>query len=136
MQVLVDTPVWSLAFRKKSSNHQDDIIVQKLSALIDTGKAILIGSIRQELLSGIRDESTFETLRVIMSAFPDTTILTSDYERAAQFFNQCRANGIQGSHTDFLMASVCHRLKISLFTLDQDFKHYSKYIPLHLMKIT
>ena len=136
MQVLVDTPVWSLAFRKKSSNHQDDIIVQKLSALIDTGKALLIGSIRQELLSGIRDESTFETLRVIMSAFPDTTILTSDYERAAQFFNQCRANGIQGSHTDFLMASVCHRLKISLFTLDQDFKHYSKYIPLHLMKIT
>ena len=133
MKVLVDTSVWSLAFRKKLSTEQDNRIVQKLSELIDAGRVVIIGSIRQEILSGIRDDATFEKLRGAMSAFPDTAVLRSDYEQAARFLNQCRAKGIQGSHTDFLMVAVCYRLKLSLFTLDKDFNNFAKVIPIALL---
>ena len=42
----------------------------------------------------------------------------ADYALAGQFFNTCRANGVQGSNTDFLIcaASVNHDLPI--LTLD------------------
>ncbi len=133
MKVLVDTSVWSLAFRKKLSTEQDNRIVQKLSELIDAGQVVIIGSIRQEILSGIRDVETFEKLRVIMTAFPDTAVLRSDYEQAARFLNQCRAKDIQGSHTDFLMVAVCYRLNLSLFTLDKDFNNFTKVIPIALL---
>jgi hypothetical protein len=55
----------------------------------------IIGSVRQELLSGIKSERQFEELKYYLSAFPDLALDTADYEKAAEFFNLCRKNGIQ-----------------------------------------
>jgi predicted nucleic acid-binding protein len=59
-------------------------------------------------------------------------ITDEDYIQAARFFNICRKNGIQGSHIDFLICSVAHRLKAQIFTSDNDFVHYQKYVPIQL----
>ena len=93
MKVLVDTSVWSLALRRRSPAHPS---VDELRRLIVAGRAAIISPVRQELLSGIRGGSTFERLRDRLGAFPDELLTTADYERAAEFFNACRAKGLQG----------------------------------------
>jgi len=57
---------------------------------------------------------------------------TDHFEKAAEFFNICRRNGIQGSNTDFLICSVADRRNLEIFTLDKDFLDFQKYLPLKL----
>ena len=129
MKVLVDTSVWSLALRRRAPAHAS---VEELRRLIVAGRAAMVGPVRQELLSGIRDEAAFERLRERLGAFPDEPLTTPDYERAAEFFNACRAKGLQGSNTDFLLCAVAIRARMPLLTADNDFLRYATVLPLHL----
>lgn len=132
MKVIVDTSVWSLALRRDQEGSLAP--VQELLRLIHSHRVQLIGPIRQEILSGIRSESQFEKLRKHLESFPDFPILTKDYVAAAQFFNQCRSKGIQGSNTDFLICAVAVRNKFSIYTTDKDFELFSKYLQIALHK--
>ncbi|MDR0844308.1 MAG: PIN domain-containing protein [Tannerella sp.] len=132
MKILVDTSVWSLAFRRNKLPGKDDKVVNKLIDLIRESNIAIIGAVRQELLSGISEESVFENLKEKMSIFPDYVIQTSDYEMAAEYSNKCRKNGIQGSHTDFLICAVAVKNGWKIFTEDNDFLNYRKYIPIIL----
>jgi len=105
MKVLVDTPIWSLAFRKKTANI-DNITIKNLIELIQDRRIAIIGPVRQEILSGISDRNKFYEIKDKMSLFPDHLIKTDDYEFAAECSNECRKNGIQGSHTDFLICAM------------------------------
>ncbi|WP_407635910.1 PIN domain-containing protein [Sediminispirochaeta smaragdinae] len=58
-----------------------------------------------------------------------------DYEKAAEFSNICRKNGIQGSHIDFLICAVACRNNMSIFTTDKDLQRYHEYIQCSLYKI-
>lgn len=131
--VLVDTSVWSLAFRKKYPDSNDKKLIEYLTFLIRNRYAVMIGPIRQEILSGISDESTFRKLKEALKAFPDFEITTDDYEQAAAYYNICRSNGIQGSHIDYLICSVAHNNDFLIFTLDKDFENYRKYIGIELI---
>lgn len=131
--VLVDTSVWSLAFRKKHPDSNDKKLIEYLTFLIRNRYAVMIGPIRQEILSGISDESTFRKLKEALKAFPDFEITTDDYEQAAAYYNICRSNGIQGSHIDYLICSVAHNNDFLIFTLDKDFENYRKYIGIELI---
>ncbi len=130
MKVLVDTCVWSLALRR--SQVVDDPKVLELRELITELRVQMLGPIRQELLSGIRSQAQFETLRERLRAFPDLELTCGDYERAAIFFNTCRANGVQGANTDFLICAVAHRLNFPIFTTDGDFRLFQQHIPVNL----
>ena len=129
MKVLVDTSVWSLALRRKAPAHA---AVGTLRRLIAGGRAAMIGSVRQEVLSGIRESRAFERLRDHLASFPDESIATADYEQAAAYFNECRARGLQGSNTDFLMCAVCVRHRMPLLTTDADFARFAEVIPVTL----
>ena len=130
MNVLVDTPVWSLVFRRKL--RVVDRWTVELAALIRERRAFLIGPVRQELLSGIRESSSFEELRQRLRPFPDLPIRESDYEEGALFYNRCRAGGIQGSNTDFLVCAVASRLSMSILTTDRDFDAYANLLPIKI----
>ena len=68
MKVIVDTSVWSLALRRNIPN--DEITtVNVLEDLITDGKVILLGVIRQEVLSGIRYSEQFTRLRLLIRCF-------------------------------------------------------------------
>ncbi len=95
----------------------------------------MIGPIRQELLSGIKERKQFEQLKNYLSAFPDLSITTEDYEKAASFYNICRAAGIQGSNTDFLICAIAHAHDYEIFTTDDDFTSYQKYLPVKLYRL-
>ena len=94
----------------------------------------IIGSIRQELLSGYSQKSRYDKIRQKLSYFPNEPILDIDYECAAEYSNICRTNGVQGSHIDFLICAIAARTKFKIFTTDKDFKHYSKYLPILLLE--
>ena len=132
MNVLVDSSVWSLALRRNTTN--DAIaIVNVLRDLIADGRVVLLGAIRQEVLSGVRYKEQFARLREYLRAFPDLELTTEDYELAAEFFNTCRSNGVQGSNTDFLLCAVAHRRGYSIFTTDKDFENFRSHIPVVLL---
>lgn len=130
MSVLVDTCIWSLAFRRKNNGYNEHI--QELNLLISEYRALIIGPIRQEILSGINNLQQFNKLRKALTTFPDLNILTSDYEQAAEFFNLIRSKGIQGSMIDFLICAVANRDDLFIYTADNDFSHFKKYIPIKL----
>ena len=130
MNVLVDTSIWSLVLRRGTAKNV--ALIEDLSELIRELRVQIIGPIRQEVLSGIKSENQFEELRSYLSAFPDLPLKTTDFEKAAEFFNICRRNGIQGSNTDFLICSVAHRRDLEIFTSDNDFIDFQKYLPIKL----
>jgi len=131
MSVLVDTSIWSQAFRRHSIDGDSDLI-RELRELIADGNALVIGPVRQELLSGIKHPSQFEELRNRMRAFPDLRLESADYERAVEHYTKCRRNGIHGSNTDFLICAVAERLQVAVFTTDNDFVHFSSLPPIRL----
>ena len=133
MKVLVDTPIWSYALRTHSSKFQAEI--NEITALIKDQRALIIGPIRQEILSGYSDLKKFKKLKDKLSYFENTPILDADYESAAELCNKCRQKGIQGSHIDFLICAVAKRLQVPIFTSDKDFSHYRRIISIKLHQI-
>ena len=134
MNLLVDTPVWSLALRRKAADLSpgEERITQALAEAIRDGRAQLIGVVRQELLSGIREEERFKKLRDYLRAFDEPALEMGDYEEAAEMHNRCRARGIAGSTIDFLICAVSSRRKWQVFTTDQDFERYGRVLGLKL----
>ncbi|HBF32960.1 TPA: PIN domain nuclease [Candidatus Sumerlaeota bacterium] len=130
MRFLVDTSIWSLVLRRAGKTAMPES--QELRRLISNRRVEIIGPIRQEILSGIRESSQFEQLTSHLAAFSDAPLLTEDYITAAQFYNICRAKGIQGSNTDFLICAVAARNSFAIFTADGDFKHFAKHLPILL----
>jgi len=136
MKVLVDTSVWSLALRRPTSaalSKAQQESVRLLSDLVRDSRAVLMGAIRQELLSGIKLATQFETLRDALIAFEDVALTRQDYELAAQLFNTCRAKGIQGSNTDFLICAVSINHELPVLSRDNDFVNYQKHLPIRLI---
>ena len=131
MRVLVDTPVWS-AFLRRAAPNED--VHGTLRELIVKGECVLLGPVRQEILSGVKESKQFERLKTALSAFPDEPIRTSDYEQAAFIFNTCRAHGLQGSNTDFLVCAVSLRLSAPIFTLDRDFERFTELLGIELFE--
>ena len=132
--VLVDTPVWSLALRRKGNKRspKEEKLSDALRDLIREGRAQMIGSVRQELLSGIREDQQFVRLRDHLRAFEEPTLQAKDYEDAASMSNRCRSRGIAGSSIDFLICAVAHSRGWQILTTDGDFGHYAKILPLRL----
>lgn len=130
--VIVDTSVWSLAFRRKRTEPSPAPSTAELARLIEHGEALIAGPIRQELLSGVTSQTQFKLLRERLEPFPDLPIIATDYERAAMCFNQCRARGIQGSNTDYLICAVALRLQLPVFSADKDFVRYAGILGVRL----
>ena len=130
MSVLVDTSVWSAAFRRKDG--ADPKLKGALERLIDDFQAKIIGPIRQEILSGVPEKKQFESLKQLLKAFPDIPITTEEYESAAEMLHICRKKGIQGSHIDFLICAVATQHGLEIFTLDKDFRSYAQALDIKL----
>ncbi len=137
MRVLIDTCIWSLALRRKKQPGSSVEMVE-FQELIEEVRVQLIGPIRQEILSGVKKKLQFTRLKQILAAFPDLPLVSDDFELAAEYFNLLRGKGIQGSSTDFLICAVSTRYNMPIFTTDNDFIHFKKYMPitLHAPRLT
>jgi predicted nucleic acid-binding protein len=133
-RVVVDTSVWSLAFRRSplaALAPADALRRDSLAEIVLAGDAVLLGVVRQELLTGLRPDG-FTVLRDRLRALSDEPVTTADHERAAAFANACRAAGVQGSPIDFLICAVAARLEVPIFTTDRDFDSFAQHLPISL----
>jgi len=129
----VDTPIWSYALRSKHKGYENHI--EEFENLISDQRVLILGPIRQEVLSGYSDKKKFGKLEAKLKYFENTQIIDEDYVTAAKFSNKCRSKGIQGSHVDFLICSVASRLGSVIFTTDKDFLYYKKNLPIDLLEL-
>jgi len=133
LKVIVDTPIWSYALRSEREGYE--LHVQEFEALISDQRVVMLGPVRQEVLSGYSNKSKFDQLNNKLRYFENTQTIDDDYVQAAIFSNTCRSKGLQGSHIDFLICAVAFRLNSEIFTTDHDFSYYKKHIPIQLFKV-
>ena len=125
MKTLVDSCVWSLLLRRKDKSALSGDEQQKVMLLrnaIQDGRVAIIGPIRQEVLSGIKEAVQFERLRSVLEVFPDELIRTTHYEEAARLFNLCRSRGVECGAVDILLCAVASRERWSILTTDGGLK--------------
>ncbi|MFL6237446.1 MAG: PIN domain-containing protein [Thermoanaerobaculia bacterium] len=134
MNVVIDTTIWSLALRRRAHQLSSDEkrLFEEWADLVNSGRAVLVGPVHQEVLSGIRGEDVFEALHERLKSFRYIRNLPGDYVQAARFFNTCRSHGVAGSHGDMLICAIAYRHEASIFTTDPDFPGYAKHLPIRL----
>ena len=86
MSIIVDTTVWSVALRRAGA--PSGAPVRELTSLIHEGRIVMVGAIRQELLSGIRGAGQFKKVRDHLRAFEDLALDHIDHENAGACFNE------------------------------------------------
>jgi len=134
--ILVDTSVWSLAFRRnrKDLNPHEKSIVFILHELIIAGEAVAIDPVRQELLSGITNATRFKQLQEQIEQQINIPLATDIWILAAELFNTCLAAGITADDTDMTICAAAVAHAHPIFTTDPDFTRYATVLPIKLFK--
>ena len=130
-KVLIDTNIWSAFLRR--NNPADSIMKKNFFDIVESSRASIIGPIRQEILSGIREIEKFQRLREYLEGFEDEEVTTDDYVEAARIRNLCAANGIATCSIDMTIVAFVKNRNYELYTRDGDFtNNYRKVIELNI----
>ncbi len=133
MTLLVDTSVWSLAFRRDKASAAPE--VHALRHALEGNEAIVTtGLILQELLQGFAGPRARNDFISRFAALPLLTPDRRDYMEAAELRNRCRRAGVQVGTIDALLAQLCIRHKLTLLTTDNDFVRAALHCPLRVWK--
>jgi len=129
--LLVDTSVWSLAFRR--DRPPDTPEVAELGRALSDGETVVTtGLIVQELLQGFRGPRLAQRLVERMAALPLVLPDLEDHVEAAALRNRCRRRGLQVGTIDALIARLGIRHGLTLLTTDRDFEGLARREPLSL----
>jgi predicted nucleic acid-binding protein len=131
MSMLVDTSVWSLAFRRDAPVPGPEVLA--LRAAIDGGGAIITtGLVLQELLQGFAGARARKDIVRRFAALPLLVPDRQDYIDAADMRNACRRAGVQIGTIDALLGRLCIRHELTLLTTDRDFTLAARHCPLRV----
>jgi len=122
MKTIVDTCVWSLALRRQDPSKLTAVdlqIIAQLQEAIREGRVIIIGPIRQEILSGIRNKARFAKTQALLDPFRDEEIAAEDFVDAARLFSICRDHSVACGAVDILICAIAARLHYDILTNDQ-----------------
>jgi predicted nucleic acid-binding protein len=120
--LLVDTSVWSLAFRRDQVSFVPEVEALR-QALVGGTVVVSTGFILQELLQGFAGARAHRQIIDRFSALPMLTADRRDHIDAADLHNRCRRGGVQIGTIDALIAQLCIRHGLTLLTTDKDFVH-------------
>lgn len=121
MKVLVDTVVWSLALRRRpgtSLTPAEQNLKAILAEAIKDGRVVIIGPIRQELLSGLKHRDQMKKLQAHLAHFDDEPIIAEDYVAAAYLDHICRSAGVKCGTVDMLICAIAERNGWEILTND------------------
>ena len=122
MILLVDACVWSLSLRRGTEVPllpDQQRMLAEFQHAVEEGRASIIGAIRQEVLSGIRDKAKFLKVQRLLLPFSDEPVAPVDYIEAARLFNSCQDHGVQCGAVDMLIAAVAARKKFTVLSYDK-----------------
>lgn len=131
MSLLVDTSVWSLAFRRDIDTVAPE--VQALQhALEGADQVFTTGLVLQELLQGFAGPKARGSLIERFAALGFLQPDRGDHIEAAEVRNACRRQGVQIGTIDALLIQLCVRHDLVLLAADKDFRFASKHIKFRL----
>jgi hypothetical protein len=131
MSYLVDTSVWSLAFRRDTPADAPEVV--ELKRALETGDTVFVtGLVLQELLQGFNKPRAYAQIIEHFGALPFLTPAREDHIKAANLRNGCRKKGIQVGTIDALLAQLCISHELGLLTTDKDFTQIAKIYPLKI----
>lgn len=132
-KVLIDTNIWSAFLRRR--NPADDTMKKNVFEIVESSRACIIGPIRQEVLSGIREIEKFQRLREYLEGFEDEEVTTEDYVEAARIRNLCAAMGIATCAIDMTIVAFVKNRNYGLYSRDSDFiEHYPNVVNLNIFQ--
>ena len=100
----------------------EQFMVTSLTEAIEDGRIAILGPIRQEVLSGIKDQAQFDKLKARLATFHDEPLTMLHYEEAARLFNLCRSRGVECGATDILICAAAMQMQCAILTSDQGLK--------------
>lgn len=131
MTLLVDTSVWSLAFRRDVEGDHPEVL--QLRQALEGGESIVVtGLILQKLLQGFAGPRARAKIVERFSALPLLAPDRDDHIDAAELRNRCRRAGVQLGTIDALLVQLCIRHNLTMLTTDQDFTHAAAHCPLRV----
>ena len=131
MGLLIDTSVWSLAFRRDTPPDIPEVAALR-QALVSRQQVSATGVILLELLQGALPAKAQQAIRSSFEVIDVIVPTVDDYAEAAALSNECRRNGIRLETVDSLIAQLAIKHQHALLTTDRDFTHAAKHIPLKL----
>ena len=133
MTLLVDTSVWSLAFRRDNESLTPQVVA--LQAALTGGESVVTtGLILQELLQGFAGPRAHKELVQRFAALPLIVPDRRDYIDAAGLRNLCRRSGVQLGTIDALLTQLCIRHELTMLTTDNDFSLAAEYCALKVWR--
>ncbi len=133
MNVLVDTSVWSLAFRRDRPAETPEVVW--LRRALTAGAAILTtGLILQELLQGFDGPRAKNLILREFAAIPLVMPDRDDHVGAAELRTSCRRRGVQVGTVDALIARLAIRHRLAVLTTDRDFDGIAKHSSLDVLR--
>ncbi len=133
MTLLVDTSVWSLAFRRDLKSTAPPVVALR-AALGGSESIVTTGLILQELLQGFTGPRARNQIVERFTALPMLVPERRDYIEAAELRNLCRRAGVQLGTSDALLAQLCLRHELTLLSTDGDFTMAARHCPLRVWK--
>lgn len=131
MSLLVDTSVWSLAFRRDSAVAVAEVNTLQ-HALEGADQVFTTGLVLQEVLQGFTGPNAraqlIERLAALAFLQPDR----EDHIEAAEVRNVCRRNGVQIGTIDAVLIQLCRRHDLVLLSSDNDFRAAAKHVQFRL----
>lgn len=131
MSLLVDTSVWSLAFRRDAASDLAEVITLQ-RALEGADQVFTTGLVLQELLQGFSGPKSRSQLVDRFSALAFLQPDREDHIEAAEVRNSCRRGGVQIGTIDAILIQLCVKHDLVLLSSDNDFRSALKHIKFRL----
>ncbi len=131
MNILVDTSVWSAALRRDGICESPEL--RRLRTALQGDDIVLTtGLIIQELLQGFSAPKSRGKILRAFAVLPFIIPERNDHIEAAALKIKLRHKGVQAGTIDVLLAQLCLRHELFILTLDADFRHMARHVPLSL----
>ena len=125
--VMIDTSCWVEFFRNNDNNIADNV-----QNLIQTDRACLCGIIELEIIQGIRNTQQSSLIKDLFTILPYFDFQRSDFINSGITIRELRATGITVAISDTLIAELCIRNSLFIYSTDKDFNYFpniQKYLP-------
>ncbi|MGY8797908.1 MAG: type II toxin-antitoxin system VapC family toxin [Longimicrobiales bacterium] len=133
MRLLVDTSVWSLAFRKNAPSTLPKI--RRLAQALREGEQVFTtGLVLQELLQGFPDDEARDLILERFSVLPHVVPDGRDYVDAAELRRRLASEGLRIGTIDALLAQLCLRHDLTLLTTDLAFNRVAEMTSLSVVR--
>ena len=131
---LVDTSVWSLAYRRDTPPDVSQVAALR-SALVGGEYVAITGMVLLELLRGFLPPRAQERIMNDLAALELIEPTRDDYVEAARLANTCRQAGVQLGSVDALLAQLAISRDLEMLTTDRDFENAARVVPLQVWRL-